>query len=1536
MYQRRRVLSVFLAVCLLVSGLSMTSYADNSVAPEGERVLTIGALQTSRGTELSSKNRARTGQYDAEVTDLTFSVEGTEAMYGVFCYDESETFLGYTGWRSINSFDFKNGTKYFRVVMKYTDDRVISDTELLELTQYISFTPRQPEEEPMLEIGALQTSRGSELSSKNRARTGQYDIEESALSLSVEGTEAMYGVFCYDETSTFLGYTGWRSVNSFELKNGTRYFRVVMKYTDDRVINNTELQELASYISITPKQPEEEPLLEIGALQTSRGSELSSKNRARTGQYDAEVTDLIVSVEETEVMYGVFCYDESGAFLGYTGWRSVNSFDYKNGTRYFRVVLKYADDRVINDAELQNLEQYFSITPKQHHEDAYVVTFDAGSGAFGSGDSTYQISAPSGALYLNDIEEPVWEGHGFLCWKLNGKRVTRVNLTSDVTLTAEWVNLYKVTFNANGGEYDNGDAVFFEYYAPGTINVEDITPSRANYEFNGWMLNGSRVKKLRLTGDVELVAQWIPIIEVTYDANGGYWQFDEEPSFTTTVTREEPGLYYIGWHEPIRDDGYVFAGWTVDGEDLEFIDLSEPITVKAQWAKEYVVSYDPNGGSWYGDTDVRTETARAGDFWVDFEWPDNEDLDFVGWSTDPNATEAEHRFNYVVESNVTFYAIWRSNQDVEISYDANGGQWGDDTKTEFHFCRIGEYYRVGMYEPWREGYEFDGWLDANDNRVDGAEYLIEANTTYVFHAKWVKCYTITYDSNGGEWYWCDAVLDETRQIRYDSSITKDYSFNMESPWREGYRFIGWSLDGENLLEDPITLNEDNTTVYALWRKYVNVTYVTNIGAWCDWVDEYGNPQGDTRTSYTDYEITDEYTISGWWPQAGSDYKFLGYSTSANSNTVQYTPNQNVGILTENLTLYAVWQKRPKITFNANGGQWHDDTTTRVEYQEAGRKYYVRYEQPWRVGYDFIGWEDANGNLVDSNSPLTLVEGVEFVFNAKWEKQVVITYDANGGYWDNYETIYHDYAKAGEYYYVGMWYPYRRDADFAGWVDEDGNLVEGNEILLQNDVEYKFYAKWEEKIQVTYDANGGEWDYYEEWNGETATSRKRYEMPGEFYPGGDEPQKEGYWFIGWSIDGETRIEGPIMLSENITLKALWRKAATITYITKIGAWKTWNWDTETEEVFTQLERENYYYDLRVEGWWPECDDAHRFLGYTTVEDGNVVEYKPDQPLDVEENITLYAVWQDVPTVTYHAGDGAWGEGDEAEKTQVHWQDPGYHYYVRYESPYLEGFEFAGWVDSEGQSADDRLLEMEEGQHYDFYATWKKLLIVTYDANNGHWGYDEDAHDIEFQEAESGPYHVGYWFPERPGYRCLGWNTDPNATTGMGEWDTELTDGVTYYAIWEKVPTLTLDAGGDGYFGATEQTTTLEFRNGQTIGTDLGQLPEPWREGYRFIGWTINGEFVARRYRMIGDVTFTAAWVKICEVCYDADGGEFSNGEELVFETCDEGSFYVLQFADEPTKEGFVFDGWVLESGEYVNQFVVDDDVKFIATWIEADT
>ena len=85
----------------------------------------------------------------------------------------------------------------------------------------------------------------------------------------------------------------------------------------------------------------------------------------------------------------------------------------------------------------------------------------------------------------------------------------------------------------------------------------------------------------------------------------------------------------------------------------------------------------------------------------------------------------------------------------------------------------------------------------------------------------------------------------------------------------------------------------------------------------------------------------------------SGYKFLGWSTSRDSKTVVFSPGQSV-FLIEDITLYAVWAKGYKVTYNANGG-----TVSKKSKLAYYGLEYGTLTTPSRKGYKFLGWFTLN-------------------------------------------------------------------------------------------------------------------------------------------------------------------------------------------------------------------------------------------------------------------------------------------------------------------------------------------------------------------------------------------------------------------------------------------------------------------------------------------------------------------------------------------------------------------------------------------------
>ncbi len=153
---------------------------------------------------------------------------------------------------------------------------------------------------------------------------------------------------------------------------------------------------------------------------------------------------------------------------------------------------------------------------------------------------------------------------------------------------------YRITFDANGGEWDTGSVITIEASANTPIwDVRPSVPHRSGYNFRGWFSDSAATKPYDpdslITEDAVLYAGWTAnkVYTITFDSNGG--------------TEIAPELVPSGHHArgpqnaPVRN-GYEFIGWSVDGNDESLFDFShtvikQNITLHAVWKKLWNVSF---------------------------------------------------------------------------------------------------------------------------------------------------------------------------------------------------------------------------------------------------------------------------------------------------------------------------------------------------------------------------------------------------------------------------------------------------------------------------------------------------------------------------------------------------------------------------------------------------------------------------------------------------------------------------------------------------------------------------------------------------------------------------------------------------------------------------------------------------------------------------------------------------------------------------------------------------------------------------------
>ena len=151
------------------------------------------------------------------------------------------------------------------------------------------------------------------------------------------------------------------------------------------------------------------------------------------------------------------------------------------------------------------------------------------------------------------------------------------------------------------------------------------------------------------------------------------WTKVHEVTFIISDSESYSVPVYIGSTVPVptvpvsevyEDDLYDFDDWYKDAACTSTVDFTASIyadvTYYAKWTeKEFALSFDSNGGT--GTMDAITVTSVTG-----VSIPANsfskENCTFLGWSTDPNATEAMYDDEALItlSEDTKVYAVWKS------------------------------------------------------------------------------------------------------------------------------------------------------------------------------------------------------------------------------------------------------------------------------------------------------------------------------------------------------------------------------------------------------------------------------------------------------------------------------------------------------------------------------------------------------------------------------------------------------------------------------------------------------------------------------------------------------------------------------------------------------------------------------------------------------------------------------------------------------------------------------------------------------------
>ena len=226
----------------------------------------------------------------------------------------------------------------------------------------------------------------------------------------------------------------------------------------------------------------------------------------------------------------------------------------------------------------------------------------------------------------------------------------------------------------------------------------------------------------------------------------------------------------------------------------------------------------------------------------------------------------------------------------------------------------------------------------------------------------------------------------------------------------------------------------------------------------------------------------------------------------------------------------------------------------------------------------------------------------------------VIYDANGGSGaPSSQSKYH-----GSTLTLRTAKPTRTGYIFKGWSTSStatkASYQPGDNYTSNSNV--TLYAVWE-KIQynISYDANGG--------SGAPSDQSKYYDSTITLRSG--KPTREGYIFKGWStrstaLSADYQPGASYSSNSNLTLYAVWEQIKCYVYYNANGG------------SGAPFEQWKYYDSTLVLRSGTPIRVGYTFKGWSTSSTATSVSYMPGGTYTANRDMTLYAVWKAMPTVT----------------------------------------------------------------------------------------------------------------------------------------------------------------------------------------------------------------------------------------------------------------------------------------------------------------
>ena len=639
-------------------------------------------------------------------------------------------------------------------------------------------------------------------------------------------------------------------------------------------------------------------------------------------------------------------------------------------------------------SETQNNKEFKALwTPVE-----YPVTWDANGGAFGN-ETTFTENYGYEVEFSGPSTLPTKQGYVVTGWSLtaDGSAVTFPQQMSDAPITyyAIWgpaddtpftvrviyVNNATgniVTNDTTGGTYIGTTGATAHFVEDASAYTNTSTDNYFSYSDLPAVQNGRYVfdatnESNRLTctiaadgSGIILAAYRGAIYTGTFNANGGeftgYATAEDKDSYGVGYAYTDASTYvlYREYQTSFADDavatqpviapvtpvrtGYTFIGWNLSATATTAGNIGMATANRVYYAVWQGVTvtntFNANGGEFSDQSTTATADSIFGSAVITPNSPSKPSYNFLGWSTDPNATTPDELGNQASTTGTTYYAVWQLTSQPYYEYIyimGTDGTYPTDPTYTNELSGSGDvtldyssYVIAGMSE-------FDSSaanvLTAHlDESTVGTTVILKA---YIKRAQ--NTLTVNYVMSDSS----TAPVAHTEQVYYDAV------YSVASPAVTGYTPDVATVTG--------TMDADGETVTVTYTpNNYTATFYMNL-------DDPADVAGTDTVAYNAAITSNNINAP---TDALGRYDFAGWSRSSTATT----PDASLGVMdsVDGVSIYAVWTPKTfTITYrNLTGCSFTDAAANQTSLTAQMRVDTYAYGEtvvpavPYRAGWDY--------------------------------------------------------------------------------------------------------------------------------------------------------------------------------------------------------------------------------------------------------------------------------------------------------------------------------------------------------------------------------------------------------------------------------------------------------------------------------------------------------------------------------------------------------------------------------------------------------